>query len=358
MTKHAAFLIFCLLLPISACSTDDWITQECATLPSDTSDLACQCHFHDLLKLASETHKTNKRVKITPRPATKHKSKSLETPQTSPNQSQADMQAQAGGFDFTNELPEAEPINTNSDSNTAKTSGMNELQAQADGFDFTDDLPVIEQINTNSDSNTAKTSGLNDLQAQADGFDFTNDLSDAEHIDARFDTNTAKTSGLNVLQAQADGFDFTNDSFDFTEHAAKSAFAVPPIPSPAQAAPTTGMTEQACIDINTADIPELMHLPGIGKSRAQAIVASREHLAFKRKKDIKRIKGIGNKSYLKLAAIICDIYKSGTLRCRPIVRPATYQRQYTPYSSVSHIASSSYISQTTVKSIPSIHICP
>ena len=322
MTKHAAFLIFCLLLPISACSTDDWITQECATLPSDTSDLACQCHFHDLLKLASETHKTNKRVKITPRPATKHKSKSLETPQTSPNQSQADMQAQAGGFDFTNELPEAEPINTNSDSNTAKTSGMNELQAQADGFDFT------------------------------------NDLSDAEHIDARFDTNTAKTSGLNVLQAQADGFDFTNDSFDFTEHAAKSAFAVPPIPSPAQAAPTTGMTEQACIDINTADIPELMHLPGIGKSRAQAIVASREHRAFKRKKDIKRIKGIGNKSYLKLAAIICDIYKSGTLRCRPIVRPATYQRQYTPYSSVSHIASSSYISQTTVKSIPSIHICP
>ncbi|MBQ9243725.1 MAG: helix-hairpin-helix domain-containing protein [Proteobacteria bacterium] len=271
MTKHAAFLIFCLLLPISACSTDDWITQECATLPSDTSDLACQCHFHDLLKLASETHKTNKRVKITPRPATKHKSKSLETLQTSPNQSQADMQAQAGGFDFTNELPEAEPINTNSDSNTAKTSGMNELQAQADGFDFT------------------------------------NDLSDAEHIDARSDTNTAKTSGLNVLQAQADGFDFTNDSFDFTEHAAKSAFAVPPIPSPAQAAPTTGMTEQACIDINTADIPELMHLPGIGKSRAQAIVASREHRAFKRKKDIKRIKGIGNKSYLKLAAIICDI---------------------------------------------------
>lgn len=271
MTKHAAFLIFCLLLPISACSTDDWITQECATLSPDKPDQACQCHFHDLLKLAAETQKASKRIKITPRPASKHKSKSHEMPQTSASHAQADMQAQAGGFDFTNELPEAEPINTNSDSNTAKTSDMNELRAQADGFDFT------------------------------------NDLADAEHIDSRSDTNTAKTSGLNVLQAQADGLDFTDDSFDFTGHAAKAPHASRTIPSPAQAAPTTGMTEQACIDINTADIPELMHLPGIGKSRAQAIVASREHRAFKRKKDIKRIKGIGNKSYLKLAAIICDI---------------------------------------------------
>ena len=62
-----------------------------------------------------------------------------------------------------------------------------------------------------------------------------------------------------------------------------------------------------CIDINLADEKELSRLPGVGLSRAQAIVNAREKRPFKRKKDIMRIKGIGAKSYRRMVDQICDI---------------------------------------------------
>ena len=62
-----------------------------------------------------------------------------------------------------------------------------------------------------------------------------------------------------------------------------------------------------CIDINLADEKELSRLPGVGLSRAQAIVNAREKRPFKRKKDIMRMKGIGAKSYRRMVDQICDI---------------------------------------------------
>lgn len=57
---------------------------------------------------------------------------------------------------------------------------------------------------------------------------------------------------------------------------------------------------QAQIDINNATTTELMTLPGIGPSRAAAIVRQRERRPFKKVRDIMRIRGIGRKTFRKL----------------------------------------------------------
>ena len=57
------------------------------------------------------------------------------------------------------------------------------------------------------------------------------------------------------------------------------------------------------IDINSADVEELMELPGIGQSYAQRIVDYRqEHGAFERIEDLMNVRGIGEKTFLKIRA--------------------------------------------------------
>ena len=54
------------------------------------------------------------------------------------------------------------------------------------------------------------------------------------------------------------------------------------------------------ININTAGEKELSFLPGIGPSKAKAIIAHREKKPFKRPEDIMRVKGIGRKSFTQI----------------------------------------------------------
>lgn len=55
------------------------------------------------------------------------------------------------------------------------------------------------------------------------------------------------------------------------------------------------------IDVNKADITELMTVPGIGKVMAQRIIDFRkEHGPFSRVEDLLKVKGIGEKSLEKL----------------------------------------------------------
>lgn len=51
------------------------------------------------------------------------------------------------------------------------------------------------------------------------------------------------------------------------------------------------------ININTAGEKELSFLPGIGASKAKAIIAHREKKPFKKVEDLMRVKGIGRKSF-------------------------------------------------------------
>lgn len=71
----------------------------------------------------------------------------------------------------------------------------------------------------------------------------------------------------------------------------------------ATAAPDPGpptAEEDGRININQADIDALVELPGIGPSRAQAIVRERERRPFRRVEDIMRVPGIGRKTYLRI----------------------------------------------------------
>lgn len=57
----------------------------------------------------------------------------------------------------------------------------------------------------------------------------------------------------------------------------------------------------AAVNINTASADELKALPGIGPSKATAIVAYRnEHGKFKSVEELKNVKGIGEGIYQKL----------------------------------------------------------
>jgi competence protein ComEA len=53
----------------------------------------------------------------------------------------------------------------------------------------------------------------------------------------------------------------------------------------------------ARVNINTASAAELERLPGIGASKAQAIIEHRAKEPFTRADDLRKVKGIGDKLY-------------------------------------------------------------
>lgn len=71
--------------------------------------------------------------------------------------------------------------------------------------------------------------------------------------------------------------------------------------STAQAAAENPQT----VDINTASEKDLERLPGVGPSRAKAIVELRAQLkGFHRVEDLMRVKGIGRKTFQKLSPLV------------------------------------------------------
>ena len=58
---------------------------------------------------------------------------------------------------------------------------------------------------------------------------------------------------------------------------------------------------QGAIDLNAATVKELSALPGVGKKRAQSIIAYRtENGRFESVDEIKKIDGIGKKTFSKI----------------------------------------------------------
>jgi len=77
---------------------------------------------------------------------------------------------------------------------------------------------------------------------------------------------------------------------------------------PASTTPTTSVAapkaNSGVVNINEATADQLERLPGIGPSRAQAIVNFRKTHPFKRIEDLQRIKGLGKKSWNRLRPLI------------------------------------------------------
>ncbi|MFP3919148.1 helix-hairpin-helix domain-containing protein, partial [Lysinibacillus telephonicus] len=69
--------------------------------------------------------------------------------------------------------------------------------------------------------------------------------------------------------------------------------------------PSDNSSSASKVNINSADETALTTLPGIGPSKAQAIIAYREDVgSFKSIEDLKNVSGIGDKTYDKLKDLI------------------------------------------------------
>jgi len=67
------------------------------------------------------------------------------------------------------------------------------------------------------------------------------------------------------------------------------------------AAHAAGPSTSGVVNVNSATAEELALLPGVGPTKAQAIIRYRtEHGAFKRVEDLAAVKGIGEKGLEKL----------------------------------------------------------
>jgi len=59
------------------------------------------------------------------------------------------------------------------------------------------------------------------------------------------------------------------------------------------------------VDINSADVPALMLLPGVGTKTAEAIIAERDKKgSFSSPKDIQKVRGIGQEKFKALKGYI------------------------------------------------------
>ena len=83
-------------------------------------------------------------------------------------------------------------------------------------------------------------------------------------------------------------------------------FALPALATTPQAAPAAASTTaKPAINLNAATIDQLETLPGIGRKTAERIIEYRTKSGgFKRIEDLMNVKGIGEKSFLKLRPLV------------------------------------------------------
>ena len=93
-------------------------------------------------------------------------------------------------------------------------------------------------------------------------------------------------------------------SFAFVILAALAVTAVR-VEAQARASAPPSATAAAPLDLNTATVTQLEALPGVGPRTAQLIVEHRQkNGGFKKVEELMNIKGIGEKSFLKIKPLV------------------------------------------------------
>lgn len=87
---------------------------------------------------------------------------------------------------------------------------------------------------------------------------------------------------------------------------APSTSASVPVAPTASASAAASAAPKTIVVLNTANEAELMKLPGVGKKKAQAILALREKLGgrFKRIEDLTRVRGLKRKALAKIRPLV------------------------------------------------------
>ena len=76
-------------------------------------------------------------------------------------------------------------------------------------------------------------------------------------------------------------------------------------------APPAAVAQKASINLNTATIDQLETLPGIGRKTAERILEQRQKSGgFKKIEELMNVKGIGEKSFLKIKPMVFVAPKS------------------------------------------------
>jgi competence protein ComEA len=95
---------------------------------------------------------------------------------------------------------------------------------------------------------------------------------------------------------------------------------LPPSALYAEAAASAQVTPAEVVNINNASSEELQRLPGVGPTRAQAILELRARLKqFARLEQLLAVKGIGRATFRKLRPLLC-LSGPTTLREKPSAR--------------------------------------
>lgn len=75
--------------------------------------------------------------------------------------------------------------------------------------------------------------------------------------------------------------------------------------APRRGTPAAKASSSSPVNLNTATVAQLETLPGIGKSTAERILEYREKSGgFKKVEDLMNVRGIGEKSFLKLKPLV------------------------------------------------------
>lgn len=69
---------------------------------------------------------------------------------------------------------------------------------------------------------------------------------------------------------------------------------------PKEAADRSSSSSEGVVNVNTATAAQLSLLPGVGPSRAEAIIRARERRAFRNVNELARVRGIGRATLIQL----------------------------------------------------------